>query len=201
MAKNIVLWVVVALVLMSAFSSLTTRNSDRNPVTYSQFVDQVKSGSVERVQIQGNELTVFSRSGQSYEVYAPRDDRLIDDLLSNGVEIDAKPPEGQSFLMQILISSFPILLLIAVYVYFMRQMQGGGGKGGIMPFGKSRARLLNEDQIRTTFADVAGVDEAKEEVHELVEFLRDPGKFQRLGGHLPRGVMMVGSPGTGKTLR
>ncbi len=200
MAKNIVLWVVVALVLMSAFSSLTTRNSDRNPVTYSQFVDQVKSGSVERVQIQGNELTVFSRSGQRYEVYAPRDDRLIDDLLSNGVEIDAKPPEGQSFLMQILISSFPILLLIAVYVYFMRQMQGGGGKGGIMPFGKSRARLLNEDQIRTTFADVAGVDEAKEEVHELVEFLRDPGKFQRLGGHLPRGVMMVGSPGTGKTL-
>lgn len=200
MTKNIVLWVIVALVLMSVFSNFSARNSQRNPITYTQFISDVKSGAVESVLIQGNTLTVSNGSGQSYEVYAPRDDRLIDDLIANGVEVRAEPPEGQSLLMQILISSFPILLLIGVYVYFMRQMQGGGGKGGIMPFGKSRARLLNEDQIKITFADVAGVDEAKEEVHELVEFLRDPGKFQRLGGHLPRGVLMVGSPGTGKTL-
>lgn len=200
MTKNIVLWVVVALVLMSVFSNFSARNNQRAPITYTQFIDDVKSGSVQSVRIQGNTLTVSNGSGQSYEVYAPRDDRLIDDLLANGVEVRAEPPEGQSVLMQILISSFPILLLIGVYVYFMRQMQGGGGKGGIMPFGKSRARLLSEDQIKVTFDDVAGVDEAKEEVHELVEFLRDPAKFQRLGGHLPRGVLMVGSPGTGKTL-
>lgn len=200
MTKNIVLWVVVALVLMSVFSNFSARNNQRAPITYTQFIDDVKSGSVQSVRIQGNTLTVANGSGQSYEVYAPRDDRLIDELLANGVEVRAEPPEGQSVLMQILISSFPILLLIGVYVYFMRQMQGGGGKGGIMPFGKSRARLLSEDQIKVTFDDVAGVDEAKEEVHELVEFLRDPAKFQRLGGHLPRGVLMVGSPGTGKTL-
>ncbi|RLA07101.1 MAG: ATP-dependent zinc metalloprotease FtsH [Gammaproteobacteria bacterium] len=200
MTKNIVLWVVVALVLMSVFSNFSARNNQPNPITYSQFINEVKSGSVQSVRIQGDTLYVVNGSGQSYEVFAPQDDRMIDDLLANGVEVRAEPPEKQSILMQILISSFPILLLIGVYVYFMRQMQGGGGKGGIMPFGKSRARLLNEDQIKVTFADVAGVDEAKEEVHELVEFLRDPGKFQRLGGHLPRGVLMVGSPGTGKTL-
>ncbi len=200
MAKNIVLWIVVVLVLMSVFSSMSTDSNQPNNITYSQFVGEVKSGSVQSVRIQGNSLMVTNRSGQHYEVYAPRDDELINDLLANGVEVRAEPPEGQSILMQILISSFPILLLIGVYFYFMRQMQGGGGKGGIMPFGKSRARLLNEDQITITFDDVAGVDEAKEEVHELVEFLRDPGRFQRLGGHLPRGVLMVGSPGTGKTL-
>ena len=169
---------------------------------YSRFISQVKQGQVQRVVIEGKNIQGQLRAGESFSTYTPETDNraLIGDLLDNGVVIDARPPEQQGLFMQIFISWFPMLLLIGVWIFFMRQMQGGGGGRGALSFGKSRARLLGEDQVKVTFADVAGVEEAKEEVSELVEFLRDPGKFQKLGGKIPRGVLMVGSPGTGKTL-
>jgi cell division protease FtsH len=199
-AKNIILWVVIAVILMSVFNNFGPRHSPAQPLEYSQFISDVKQGRVERVVIEGHNINGFTSSGEKFSTYAPDDPGLIADLLNNGVAVNAKPPEGQSLLTQIFISWFPMLLLIGVWIFFMRQMQGGGGGRGAMSFGKSRARLLGEDQVKVTFADVAGVDEAKEEVAELVEFLRDPGKFQRLGGKIPRGVLMVGPPGTGKTL-
>ncbi len=200
--KNILLWVVIAVVLMSVFQSFGPRNAPAAQMPYSQFYQQVQQGRIAKVIIERNTIIGRTNDGERFTTFNPEDDNrsLIGELLSNGVEIEGRPPEQQSLLMQIFISWFPMLLLIGVWVFFLRQMQGGGGGRNAMSFGKSRARMMGEDQVKVTFADVAGVDEAKEEVVELVEFLRDPSKFQRLGGKIPRGVLMVGNPGTGKTL-
>ena len=202
MAKNLILWVVIALVLMSVFNNFGPRRSATEQVEYSQFITDVRNGRVQKVVIEGRTIQGVMQNGERFSTYTPETDNkaLVGDLLDAGVVIDARPPEQQSLLMQIFISWFPMLLLIGVWIFFMRQMQGGAGGRGALSFGKSRARLLGEDQVKVTFSDVAGVDEAKEEVSELVDFLRDPAKFQKLGGKIPRGVLMVGSPGTGKTL-
>ncbi len=202
MVKNILLWVVIAAVLMVVFNSFGPRAAPAAPLDYSQFIEEVKQGHVKRVSIDGRTIQGLTTSGEKFTTYSPETDNsaMIGDLLNNKVAIEGQPPEKQSLLMQIFISWFPMLLLIGIWVFFLRQMQGAGGGRGAMSFGKSRARLMSEDQVKVTFADVAGVDEAKDEVEELVEFLRDPGKFQKLGGKIPRGVLMVGSPGTGKTL-
>jgi len=200
LAKNLVLWVVIAIVLVSVFNNFGPKPTSAKPMDYSEFVTAVKQGSVSKVEIAGRTIRGLTANGERFTTYSPDDPGLIADLLNNGVIINAKPPEQQGMLMQIFISWFPMLLLIAVWIFFMRQMQGGGGGRGAMSFGKSKARLLGEDQVKVSFADVAGVEEAKEEVAELVEFLSDPGKFQKLGGKIPRGVLLVGSPGTGKTL-
>ncbi len=202
MVKNILLWVVIAVVLMSVFNSFGPRAAPSAQLGYSQFLAQAKQGLIAHVAIDGRTIQGRTTSGEKFTSYSPETDNsaMIGELLKNGVEIEGQPPEKQSLLMQIFISWFPMLLLIGIWVFFLRQMQGGGGGRGAMSFGKSRARMMSEDQIKVTFADVAGVEEAKAEVEELVEFLRDPGKFQRLGGKIPRGVLMVGSPGTGKTL-
>ena len=202
MAKNLILWVVIALVLMSVFNNFGPRRSGTEQIEYSRFISDVKAGRVQKVVIEGRTIQGVLQTGERFTTYTPETDNkaLVGDLLENGVVIDARPPEQQSLLMQIFISWFPMLLLIGVWIFFMRQMQGGAGGRGALSFGKSRARLLGEDQVKVTFSDVAGVDEAKEEVSELVDFLRDPAKFQKLGGKIPRGVLMVGSPGTGKTL-
>ena len=200
MAKNIILWVVIAVVLISVFNSFGTPPSAKQPLAYSQFVEDVRQGQVQEVTIEGRSIYGTTPTGDKFMTYSPGDPGLVGDLLENRVVIKARPPERQGVLMQIFISWFPMLLLIGVWIFFMRQMQGGGGGRGAMSFGKSKARMLTEDQVKTTFADVAGVEEAKEEVSELVEFLSDPSKFQKLGGKIPRGVLLVGSPGTGKTL-
>jgi cell division protease FtsH len=202
MAKNLILWVIIAIVLMSVFSNFQDRTMTSGEIPYSTFIQEVKQGGIREVVMQGATITGMRSTGERFRTFSPETDNkaLIGTLLENGVTINAEEPEGRSLLLQILISWFPFLLLIGVWIFFMRQMQGGGGGRGAMSFGKSRARMMSEDQVRITFADVAGVDEAKEEVGELVEFLRDPAKFQRLGGKIPRGVLMVGSPGTGKTL-
>ena len=202
MAKNLILWVVIALVLMSVFNNFGPRRTGTEQIDYSRFIADVKQGRVQKVVIEGRNIQGVLQNGERFSTYTPETDNkaLVGDLLENGVVIDARPPEQQSLLMQIFISWFPMLLLIGVWIFFMRQMQGGAGGRGALSFGKSRARLLGEDQVKVTFADVAGVDEAKEEVAELVDFLRDPAKFQKLGGKIPRGVLMIGLPGTGKTL-
>ncbi len=200
MAKNLILWVIIAIVLMSVFNNFTSTQTKAQPMAYSDFISEVKAGQVKEVTINGRTIEGVFTSGQHFSTYSPGDDGLVSDLLNNQVQINAGPPEKPSILMQILINWFPLFILIGLWIFFMRQMQGGAGGRGAMSFGKSRARLLSEDQVKVTFQDVAGVEEAKEEVSELVEFLRDPGKFQKLGGKIPQGVLMVGSPGTGKTL-
>ncbi len=200
MAKNILLWVIIAIVLMSVFNNFGPPAPRAQAIAYSEFIADVKAGRVQSVVLDGRTVKGQFTSGEKFATYTPEDPKMIDDLLANGVEVRAQAPEQDSVLMQIFISWFPMLLLIGVWIFFMRQMQGGGGGRGAMSFGKSRARMLGEDQVKVTFNDVAGVEEAKEEVAELVEFLRDPGKFQKLGGKIPRGVLMVGAPGTGKTL-
>ena len=200
MAKNLLLWVVIAIVLMSVFNNFTTTQATPRNLDYSDFIEQVKQGGVKEVSIQGRLIDGVTETGQRFSTYSPGDDGLVGDLLNNNVIIKAAPPEKQSVLMQILINWFPLLILIALWVFFMRQMQGGAGGRGAMSFGKSRARMLSEDQVKVTFQDVAGAEEAKEEVVEMVDFLRDPTKFQKLGGKIPKGVLMVGPPGTGKTL-
>ena len=201
MAKNFVLWAVIAAVLMMVFNNFQNVRQG-NQYSYSEFIDAVESGQIEKVTISGQSITGMTTSSEPFETVLPAyDDKLMDTLLNNRVEVIGEKPEKQSFLSQLLLASLPILIILAVFMLFMRQMQGGGsGRGGPMSFGKSKAKLLSEDQIKTTFEDVAGCDEAKEDVKELVEFLRDPGKYQRLGGKIPRGVLMVGQPGTGKTL-
>ena len=199
MFKNLAIWMVIGLVLMTVFNQFSTRQVAQNSMEYSQFLDEVKQGHIAKVLIEGRTLKGTTTEGKRITSYAPPDLWMVSDLLKNGVKIEAKPEEEPSFLMNIFVSWFPMLLLIGVWVFFMRQMQGGG-KGGAFSFGKSRARMTDEAQNTVTFADVAGCDEAKEEVQELVDFLRDPSKFQKLGGHVPKGVLMVGNPGTGKTL-
>jgi cell division protease FtsH len=197
--KNVAIWLVIALVLMTVFNQFSTRQSTQKAMEYSQFIEEVKQGRVAKVTIEGRVLKGVKSTGERFTTYSPSDPWLVSDLLKNGVIIEAKPEEEPSLLMNIFVSWFPMLLLIGVWIFFMRQMQGGG-RGGAFSFGKSRARMLDESNNTVTFADVAGCEEAKEEVAELVEFLRDPSKFQKLGGRIPRGVLMVGNPGTGKTL-
>ena len=193
MARNLALWAVIALVLMLVFQNFAPRHGVTRPLDYSDFISSVKSGQVSKVTLDGPSIELELQDGSHLFTYSPETDNgaLIGLLLDNKVRIEAQAPARQGLLMQIFISWFPFLLLIAVWVYLMRQMQGGGGGRGALSFGKSRARMLSEDQVRITFNDVAGVEEAKEEVKELVDFLRDPGKFQKLGGKIPRGVLTV----------
>jgi cell division protease FtsH len=200
MAKNLILWVVIAIVLMSVFNNFTATHTAPRSLDYSDFIAQVKQGQVKEVTIQGRSIEGVDATGRRFSTYSPGDDGLVADLLNNHVNIKATPPEKPSILMSILINWFPLFVLIGLWIFFMRQMQGGAGGRGAMSFGKSRARMLSEDQVKVTFQDVAGAEEAKEEVAEMVDFLRDPAKFQKLGGKIPKGVLMVGPPGTGKTL-
>jgi cell division protease FtsH len=204
LAKNLLTWAIIAIVLVSIFNHYASVGTVPESLSYSEFLSNVKNGQVAEVHIQsndaGNNITGSSVDGTEFQTFGPPDPKLVDDLVENKVQITAEPPAERSVFVDLILGIAPILLLIGVWVYFMRQMQGGGAGRGAMSFGKSRAKLQGEDQVKVTFADVAGVEEAKEEVGELVEFLRNPGKFQKLGGHIPRGVLMVGSPGTGKTL-
>ena len=200
LSKNLILWLVIAMVLMAVFNNFAPdRASQSQRLDYSTFLNEVKAGSIDRVTIQGTKIYSTNTAGQDFITINPGDAGLVGDLLESGVRIDVKEEEKPSILSQIFVSWFPMLLIIGVWIYLMRQMQGGGGRGALS-FGKSRARMLTEDTNKVTFEDVAGIEEAKEEVQELVEFLRDPSKFQKLGGRIPRGVLMTGNPGTGKTL-
>jgi cell division protease FtsH len=197
--SKVAVWMVIALVLFTVFKQFDGRAQPQDRVSYTQFIDDAKAGRIHKVDVQGDMLYVTPDAGQPYSLTSPGDIWMVSDLLKYGVQVSGKAREEQSLLMSIFVSWFPMLLLIGVWIFFMRQMQGGG-KGGAFSFGKSRARMLDENTNQITFADVAGCDEAKEDVQELVDFLRDPSKFQKLGGRIPRGVLMVGSPGTGKTL-
>ncbi|KAA6209382.1 ATP-dependent zinc metalloprotease FtsH [Avibacterium paragallinarum] len=198
MVKNLVLWIVIAVVMMSAYQGFSGTSSG-NQTDYTTFITDVGNDQVRQVRFEENELQVTKSDGSKYSTVMPiYDDKLLNDLLNKKVKVEGTLPEKRGLFSQILISWFPMLLLVGIWFFFMRQMQGGGGKA--MSFGKSRAKMLTKEQIKTTFADVAGCDEAKEEVGEIVDFLRDPSKFQKLGGKIPKGILMVGPPGTGKTL-
>lgn len=202
MARNLLLWAVIAAVVLALLSSLPDTAGGNSDLPYSDFITEVERGQVKNVRIDGREVTGELNSGERFATVSPANqDSLVQMLEDNDVRFSIVKPEGPSFWSQLLFALLPIIIILAIFMFFMRQMQGGGGgKGGPMSFGKSKARLLSEDQIKTTFKDVAGVEEAKDDVQELVDFLRDPGKYQRLGGKIPRGVLMVGPPGTGKTL-
>ena len=200
MIKNLVLWVIIAIILISVFNSFGPRDTGEQKLSYSDFLHQVDQGNVSSVTIDNRNIEGIMSNEKTFSTYMPIDDQyLLSDLIKKNVSVTGQPPEQESLLMRIFINWFPTFLLIGLWIFFMRQMQGGGGRGALS-FGRSRARLLGEDQVKVTFADVAGVEEAKEEVKELVDFLRDPGKFQKLGGKIPRGVLLIGPPGTGKTL-
>ena len=198
--KSIAIWVAIALILMTIFNQFSGSSKNDTSLVYSQFMEQVKDGKIAKVEIDNHKIKGTTSEGKKFNTYAPTDPWLVSDLLKNNVIVEAKPEEQQSVLMSIFISWFPMILLVGVWIFFMRQMQGGSKGGGPFSFGKSKARQLDQTNNQTTFADVAGCDEAKEEVTEIVEFLKDPGKFHKLGGRIPRGVLMVGPPGTGKTL-
>lgn len=199
--KNILMWVVIAVVLVAIFNKFNVPAVPSNNLSYSEFIKLVENKAVDKVQISGQNIVGEGSSGGKFQTYAPYNDpKLIDQLIISGAKIDVKEPEGRSVFVDILVNTIPFLLIIGLWIYIMRQMQGGGGKGGPMSFGKSKARMMTEDQVKVTFSDVAGCEEAKDEVFEMVEFLRDPSKFQKLGGKIPRGVLLTGSPGTGKTL-
>ncbi len=199
MTKNILLWVVIAFALLSMFNYFSPRGKTDPAMTYTNFIAAINQGSIRQVNIEGDVISGMTTDGDRFMTYNPGDPHLVDDLLKNHVDIKVVPPERPSFLTQLFMATFPMLLLIGVWIYFMRRMQGGAG-GGAMNFGKNKAKLIEEDKVKVTFADVAGCDEAKEDVQEMVDFLRDPTKFQKLGGMIPRGALMVGPPGTGKTL-
>ena len=201
-AKTVLLWLVIFVVLMSAIQSFSGRGNSQTQIAYSEFLDQARDGNVEEVTIDGPHIHGSLKGGSHFATISPETDNsaMIGQLIKSHVKIEGELPKETPWVLQLLFNAFPILLLIAVWIYFMRQMQGGAGGRGAMSFGKSRARMLNADQVKITFNDVAGVEEAKQEVSELVDFLKDPAKFQKLGGKIPRGVLMVGSPGTGKTL-
>ena len=202
MGKNLLLWLIIAAVLLTVFQNFNVR-PENEEIDYSAFLEMVDQNQVRTVEVDGLTIRGERSDGRAFETIQPQitDSALIGDMIDRNVDFKGKRPEQQSIWTQLLVASFPILVIIAVFMFFMRQMQGGaGGKGGPLTFGKSKAKLLGEDQIKTTFADVAGVDEAKEDVQELVEFLEDPSRFQKLGGRIPRGILMVGQPGTGKTL-
>jgi cell division protease FtsH len=203
MLKNMLVWIVIAVVIMSVFNNFIPQKEASSNLSYSEFITQVRDSQIESVLIEADGKTISGnyKNGTNFVTYGLNDPKLVDDLLANNVEILTEPPVQPSLFLQILIQWFPMLLLIGVWLFFMRQMQGGGSGGkGAMSFGKSKAKMMTEDQNKVTFADVAGIEEAKEEVEELVEFLREPAKFQKLGGKIPKGVLLVGSPGTGKTL-
>ncbi|MGB1297170.1 MAG: ATP-dependent zinc metalloprotease FtsH [Psychrobium sp.] len=203
MAKNLILWLVIAVVLMSVFNGFSPDSSSANKLDYSAFVKEVDRGSISQVTVDQNSkvITGKRRDGSQFTTVVPMYDKdLMNQLISKDVKVQGQAPEESSMLTSIFISWFPMILLIGVWIFFMRQMQGGGGGKGAMSFGKSKAKMMGEDQVNTTFNDVAGCDEAKEEVSELVDYLREPTKFQKLGGRIPTGILMAGPPGTGKTL-
>ncbi|HBB53412.1 MAG TPA: ATP-dependent metalloprotease, partial [Legionellales bacterium] len=201
MIKNMLLWLIIALVLVSVFSNFNPKHASVEKVSYSQFLREIKQGSVQSVMVEDDKIIRgVTKNNRNFVTFMPLPDfALLDELVKHNVDVNGQEKQQESFLMHLFVNWFPMFLLIGVWVFFMRQMQGGGGKGA-MSFGRSRARLLGEDQVKVTFANVAGCDEAKEEVKELVDFLREPSKFQKLGGRIPRGVLLVGPPGTGKTL-
>ncbi|HBC71744.1 MAG TPA: ATP-dependent metalloprotease, partial [Coxiellaceae bacterium] len=199
--KNLFLWLMIAVVLIVIFSNYGPKQVGVERIAYSQFIQAVDKGDITSVTIEEHNINAVKKDNTKINTYMPLEDQnLLLRLMQKGVDVRGNPPEQQGLLMHIFINWFPMLLLIGVWLFFMRQMQGGGGRGGPLSFGRSKARLLNQDQVKVTFADVAGIEEAKEEVQELVDFLKDPGRFQKLGGKVPCGVLLLGAPGTGKTL-